>query len=126
MIAIAGGVDMLGHAGERSYEVSWQTIAESDPDIVLAMPCGYYEPEIKIQLATVEFPAEWHSLRAVRAGSVFAMDASSYFSRPGPRIAEGVEVLAELFRGFERQRGGKTVSSVKPAHARLGSRRASS
>ena len=126
MISIAGGMDVLGRAGIPSYEVTWQAIAESDPDLVLAMPCGYYEPEIKKQLATVEFPAEWHSLRAVRNGNVFAMDASSYFSRPGPRIAEGVEVLAKLFRQFEQQRTSKTVASVKSSRRKLGAHLAGS
>ena len=105
MIALAGGIDVLGRVGERSYETDWDTIAASDADLVLAMPCGYYEPEIKKQLATVEFPRKWYSLRAVREGKVFAMDASRYFSRPGPRIAEGVEVLAKLFHEFQTTTG---------------------
>jgi iron complex transport system substrate-binding protein len=119
MIALAGGVDVLGRAGERSYEQDWETIAASDPDLVLAMPCGYYEPEIKKQLAMVKFPRQWYSLRAVREGKVFAMDASSYFSRPGPRIAEGVEVLAKLFYEFRQRHSGKSALSVKPMGAQL-------
>ena len=126
MIAIAGGIDVLGRAGERSFEVTWQSIAESDPDLILAMPCGYYEPEIKTQLATAEFPAEWHSLRAVRNGNVFAMDANSYFSRPGPRIAEGVEVLANLFLRFDLRRENKTVSSVNAEQVKQSARLAGS
>ena len=116
MVAIAGGIDVLGRAGEPSYEVSWQAIAESDPDLILAMPCGYYEPQIKEQLASMEFPPEWHALRAVRNGNVFAMDASSYFSRPGPRIAEGVEVLAELFRRTARRRSGNVGRVLLAGH----------
>jgi iron complex transport system substrate-binding protein len=119
MIEIAGGVNVLGRAGVPSYEVTWQTIAESDPDIILAMPCGYYEPEIKKQLAAAKFPAGWYSMRAVREGNVFAMDASSYFSRPGPRIAEGVEVLAKLFQQFHKRRP-KAVANFK-ADARASS-----
>jgi iron complex transport system substrate-binding protein len=126
MIAIAGGIAVLGRAGERSYETDWQSIAASDPDLVLAMPCGYFEQEIKRQLATVAFPPEWHSLRAVREGRVFAMDASRYFSRPGPRIAEGVEVLAKLFQQFERRQSGKAASSVKPVRPGLSASRATS
>ncbi|HEY1265433.1 MAG TPA: cobalamin-binding protein [Terriglobales bacterium] len=97
MVEIAGGVDVLGRAGEPSFEISWQTVAESDPDIILAMPCGYYAKEIEHQLHTLEFPPEWHALRAVRSGNVFAMDANSHFSRPGPRLAAGTRVLNQLF-----------------------------
>jgi iron complex transport system substrate-binding protein len=125
MIAIAGGIDVLGRAGEPSYELSWRAIAESDPDLILAMPCGYYEPEIKKQLATTKFPAEWYAMRAVREGNVFAMDASSYFSRPGPRIAEGIQILAKLFHRVEQRGSSKSVVSVKQPGMR-GARRASS
>jgi iron complex transport system substrate-binding protein len=122
MVAIARGVEVLGRAGEPSYEISWQDIIENDPDLILAMPCGYYQAQIEAQLASFEFPAEWHSLRAVKNGNVFAMDASSYFSRPGPRIAEGVEVLARLFQQFEKRLTSKSVVSV--TSAKIGARRA--
>jgi iron complex transport system substrate-binding protein len=116
MVEIAGGVDVLGRAGEPSYEVSWQAIAESDPDLILAMPCGYYESQIKEQLATIQFPEEWYSLPAVRNRNVFAMDANSYFSRPGPRLADGVEVLAELFQRSYRRRAGKIGRVLLAGH----------
>lgn len=116
MVAIAGGIDVLGRLGEPSYEMTWQAVAESDPDLILAMPCGYYAPQIKEQLATIEFPQEWHSLRAVRNGNVFAMEANSYFSRPGPRIADGVEVLAELFQRVARRQSGRVGRVLLAGH----------
>lgn len=97
MVKLAGGVDVLGHAGEPGYEVDWNSIVSSDPDIILAMPCGYHRHEVQNELATIAFPPPWHSLRAVRQGNVFAMDASSHFSRPGPRIANGVVEMTRLF-----------------------------
>ncbi len=116
MVSIAGGIEVLGRAGEPSYEVSWQQIAESDPDLILAMPCGYYEPQIKEQLASFEFPPEWYSLRAVKNGNVFAMDASSYFSRPGPRIADGVVALAELFQRVSRSQPSRVGRTLVAGH----------
>jgi len=106
MVALAGGIDILGRRGEPGYEVDWGTIVSSDPDLVLAIPCGYHEQEVETELQKVPFPPEWHLLRAVRNKNVFAMDASSYFSRPGPRIADGIGVLAKLFEGI-RQRERK-------------------
>jgi iron complex transport system substrate-binding protein len=102
MVKLAGGIDVLGHAGEPGYELDWNSIVSSDPDIILATPCGYHRHEVQNELATIAFPPPWHSLRAVRQGNVFAMDASSHFSRPGPRIADGVAEMAELFAGFKR------------------------
>ena len=102
MVKLAGGIDVLGPAGEPGYEVDWKTIVASDPDIILAMPCGYHRHEVEKELATVTFPPEWHSLRAVQERKMFAMDASSYFSRPGPRIADGIGEMAQLFSSLKR------------------------
>jgi iron complex transport system substrate-binding protein len=102
MVALAGGVDVLGKVGEHGHEVDWQTITASGPDLILAMPCGFHTHEVEAELKKIPFPPEWHALRAVRTNRVFAVDASSYFSRPGPRIAEGVAVLADLFRRIQK------------------------
>jgi iron complex transport system substrate-binding protein len=102
MVKLAGGIDVLGPAGRFGYEVEWKTIVSSDPDIILAMPCGYHRHEVEKELATIAFPPEWHSLRAVREKRVFAMDSSSHFSRPGPRIADGIIEMADLFAGSKR------------------------
>ncbi len=115
MVALAGGVDVLGKPGEPGYEVSWQTVLESDPDMILAMPCGYHAAEVEEELRKVPFPPEWHALRAVREGHVVAMDASSYFSRPGPRIGEGIQVMAELFRHHKGAQSARSeVAGAEP------------
>jgi len=111
MVELAGGIDVLGRAGEPGVEVSWDAIEESDPDIVLAMPCGYHREEIEAELRVVPFPEVWYSLRAVQNGRVFAMDASSHFSRPGPRIADGVVALAEIFHEQAPAHPKKSVSA---------------
>jgi len=97
MVAMAGGDDTFGRVGEHSSQLDWQAIEAEDPDLILAMPCGFHLREVENELKRVEFPEEWFELRAVREGKVFPVDASSYFSRPGPRIVEGIVQLAEIF-----------------------------
>jgi iron complex transport system substrate-binding protein len=113
MVELAGGIDVLGRAGEPGVEVSWKAIEKSDPDIILAMPCGYHREEIEAELKVVPFPEVWYSLRAVQNGRVFAMDASSHFSRPGPRIADGVVALVEIFRERTHVHSKKSVSAER-------------
>jgi len=112
MVELAGGIDVLGRAGERGYETGWTTIAASDPDVILVMPCGYHQTEVEAEMQRIQFPAEWHSLRAVRTGNVFAINASSYFSRPGPRIADGILIMSQLFERISWKRAKKSVSGV--------------
>ena len=113
MVVLAGGVDVLGRPGEPGVRVSWEEIAGSDPDLILAMPCGYHRDKVEAELKVVPFPAVWHSLRAVRNGNVYAMDASSHFSRPGPRLAEGVMAMAELIYRNEPALSRKAASAEK-------------
>jgi iron complex transport system substrate-binding protein len=118
MVMRAGGIDVLGKPAYPGVPVSWDAIVASDPDIILAMPCGYHRAEVQKELDATPFPAEWHSLRAVRNGNVFAVDASSHFSRPGPRIAEGIAELAERFARWGDTRPRKTAGVVKPTAGR--------
>jgi iron complex transport system substrate-binding protein len=121
MVALAGGTDVLGHAGEPGVPVSWDAIVASDPDIVLAMPCGYHRDEVKKELKDTPFPQAWFSLRAVREGRVFAMDSSSHFSRPGPRVVEGILELADLFGRYKRE-PRKRAGREAPPHAKAQAR----
>ena len=91
LIAYAGGEDVLGFAGEPSEQRTWDEVIASQPDIVVVMPCGY-DAEIAYR------EAEMHrgELAAVGAGEVVAVNASAYFSRPGPRIVDGLELLAHI------------------------------
>jgi iron complex transport system substrate-binding protein len=91
LISYAGGEDMLGFAGESSEEQSWETIAAVRPDIVIVMPCGY-----DAEIAHREAEMHRDELVAVGAGEVVAVDAAAYFSRPGPRLIEGLETLAHV------------------------------
>ena len=91
MIEIAGGEDVLGVAGEKSRAAGWDEIAASCPDVVVAMPCGWDAPKARLEV-------ELHSseIAAAGAGAIWAVDAAASFSRPGPRLVEGTELLAHL------------------------------
>ncbi len=91
LIEFAGGKDVLGFPGEPSEERAWREVEAAQPDIVIVMPCGY-DAEIAYR------EAEMHrdQLAAVGAGEVVAVDAASYFSRPGPRIVDGLELMAHI------------------------------
>ena len=91
MIEIAGGEDVLGVGGEKSRAAGWDEIAASRPDVVVAMPCGWDAPKARLEV-------ELHSseIAAAGAGAIWAVDAAASFSRPGPRLVEGTELLAHL------------------------------
>jgi len=97
MVAKAGGLDVLGRAGEPSFRVAEDQLAASGAEIVVVMPCGFSVKRIVTEYSSASFPDGYLSLSAVREQRVFAVDANGYFSRPGPRLAEGVAVLAHLF-----------------------------
>jgi iron complex transport system substrate-binding protein len=99
----AGGWDLLGREGERSLETSWEAVREVDPEQLFLMPCGFDAPTTAAEWARVRKPDWFGELRAARHGELFALDGSSYFSRPGPRVVDGIALLAELFdpRAFE-------------------------
>ena len=99
----AGGWDVLGADGDRSVETTWDAVAETDPELLILMPCGFHLAETVDEWARAPRPAWYADLPAVRRGQVFAVDGSSYFSRPGPRVIEGIELLAEILDpdGFE-------------------------
>jgi iron complex transport system substrate-binding protein len=91
MISIAGGDDVAGPPGLKSPEVRWGELSGLSPDVVVSMPCGWYVEDARAQ--TIE---HWDEIEALGAGRVFAVDAASSFSRPGPRLVDGVELLGHL------------------------------
>ena len=96
-IGRAGGWELLGAAGERSAQTTWDAVAEVDPEMLLLMPCGFHLPETLDAWEKTRRPPGYDDLAAVRRGRVFALDGSAYFSRPGPRVIDGIELLAEIF-----------------------------
>jgi iron complex transport system substrate-binding protein len=96
MVEIAGGIDSLGQKGGESVRITWEAVLEWSPEILFIMPCGLNLDEVVAQTAQLANYPGWFELPAVRNNRVFAMDANSYFARPGPRVVEGTELLAHL------------------------------
>jgi iron complex transport system substrate-binding protein len=96
-VEIAGGICLLGEAGEKSVTTTYEAIYESKPDVIVLIPCGYYTSDILRQLENTVFPSNWCEIPAIANGEVWALDATSYFSRPAPRVVDGTEILAKIF-----------------------------
>ncbi len=88
MIDIAGGIDPNGRAGEESVRLTWDMVAEADPEMVIVAPCGYGIEQASNTARDIPYAGK---------ARVIAVDANAYFARPGPRVAEGIELLAHLF-----------------------------
>jgi iron complex transport system substrate-binding protein len=97
MIELAGGEDLFGAKGTPSFRITLDELVDAAPEILLIAPCGYSAEQARNEVRTMTFPQEWHAIPAVRNGRVYALEASSYFSRPGPRLVTGIEALAKLF-----------------------------
>ena len=96
-VEFAGGNCILGEAGKKSATTTYQAIYESKPEKIVLVPCGYYTEDILRQMENTFFPENWRELPAIENGEVWALDASSYFSRPAPRVVDGAEILAKIF-----------------------------
>ena len=96
MIAMAGGRDLFGEPGEPSRALPWSVVRTADPDFIVLMPCGFDARETIRRFGELRPGPDWDELRAVRASNVYAVDATSYFSRPGPRLVDGVRILASI------------------------------
>jgi iron complex transport system substrate-binding protein len=95
-VALAGGHDPLGRPGRPSVAVRPEEVAEADPDVLLLMPCGWTAAETLAALDRDRFHERYGGMRAVREGRVIALDGGAHFSRPGPRLVEGVEALVPV------------------------------
>ena len=118
MVRIAGGVDVLGREGAPSPRVEWPDVISARPEIVILMSCGYsLERNINVWHST-KLPPSWGAIPAVRNDRVYAVDANAYFSRPGPRLSEGVALLAALLHptrvGTDLARQAGSVRQVRP------------
>jgi iron complex transport system substrate-binding protein len=96
LVAIAGGVNLFGEAGKHSPWMTWEELVTKDPDIVFVSPCGFDIARTLEEMHLLSTRPEWKQLRAVRGDRVFVADGNQYFNRPGPRLAESLEILAEI------------------------------
>ncbi len=96
MVEIAGGVDALSREGADSVRIPWDDVLEWAPEVLIITPCGFNLAKVIEQSRHLADYSGWSELPAVREGRVYAVDANSYFARPGPRVVEGTELLAHL------------------------------
>jgi iron complex transport system substrate-binding protein len=104
MVERAGGVDVLGHRGKPSFRVDWETALAARPEVIVIMPCGYSLAAAEAEFRNLPLPRGWNDLPAVRDGRVFVVEASGYFSRPGPRLFAGLAVLAGAIHAGKQNR----------------------
>ncbi len=96
LIEMAGGENLFGVAGEHSPWINWDQLVDADPDVILVAPCGFDIDRTRKDVASVADKPEWRGLRAVRGGNVYLGDGHQYFNRPGPRLVESLEIIAEI------------------------------
>jgi iron complex transport system substrate-binding protein len=96
LVEAAGGVSVIGEAGKHSPFITWDALGLKDPDVIIVSPCGFDIARSLQELPTLEAQRGWKRLRAVREGRVSVVDGNAYFHRPGPRLVESLEILAEI------------------------------
>jgi iron complex transport system substrate-binding protein len=96
MVELAGGHDVLGRKGQPSAKIHWKQVVVLAPDIIVLMPCGFDIQRTAKEATILEQLDGWHDLPAVKAGRVFAVNGHAFFSRPGPRLVDGLELLAHI------------------------------
>lgn len=108
LVALAGGDNLFGAAGRHSPWMEWQQLEAADPDVILVLPCGFDIARSVQEMTALTARPGWRRLRAVRDDRVFVVDGNQYFNRPGPRLVESLEILAELLhpRDFAARHAG--------------------
>ncbi|NIP37677.1 MAG: cobalamin-binding protein [Candidatus Dadabacteria bacterium] len=96
MVELAGGEPILGKKAEPSFKVSWEDVLQCLPRYTIVMPCGYDIDKSLNEMDSLLSVEQWHKLPSTRKGHAYIVDANSYFSRPGPRIVTGIEILAHI------------------------------
>lgn len=120
MVELAGGVNCFGDKETGSFPLEWEAVVESRPEVIVLMPCGFEVPRAMEDIPLLTAKEGWESLPAVRDGRVFAIDASNYTSRSGPRLVTGLEILAEmihpeLFSGMVPEAGARRIYTAGSA-----------
>jgi iron complex transport system substrate-binding protein len=98
LVEMAGGVNLFGAAGKHSPWMTWEELVASDPDIIIAMPCGFDEARTRAEMYWITERPEYAGLKAARTGQVHPVDGNQYFNRPGPRVVESLEILTRILK----------------------------
>lgn len=96
LVEMAGGANLFGEAGRHSPWMSWEELVEADPEVVMLMPCGFDMERTEREVYWLTRRPEWPRLSAVSNGAVYLADGNQYFNRPGPRVVESLQILAEI------------------------------
>jgi iron complex transport system substrate-binding protein len=114
LVELAGGRNLVGEPGKHSPWLDWEVLRKLDPEIIVAMPCGFDLKRTRAEMAALAQLPGWDSLRAVKKRRVFLADGSRFFNRPGPRIVESLEILAEICHPDRFNFGHRGVGWEKP------------
>ena len=96
LVELAGGIALFGKAGEHSPWLFWDDLWAADPDVIVVMPCGFDIERSQQEMPALTAQPGWKTLRAIREGQVYLTDGNQYFNRPGPRLVDSLEILAEI------------------------------
>jgi len=97
IVEVAGGVDVFGKVRKPSFRIALQDVVAAQPEVLVIAPCGYDADQARAEYRSLTFPRDWEQMPAVRNNQIFYVDANAYFSRPGPRLVTGIEILAKFF-----------------------------
>ena len=113
LVTLAGGFDPLGRKGEPSFKIEWQSVLDAKPDVILLMPCGFDVRRAVKESTPLRNLNGWNDLPAVKTGNVYALNGSAYFSRPGPRLVNGLEILARIIRPEQAEWSAAPTEAAK-------------
>ena len=126
LVTLAGGENLLSNEGEHSPVVPWEDLRRADPSVIVSMPCGFDLSRTREETAALTRLPGWDRLAAVQGGRVYVTDGHQFFNRPGPRLVESLEIMAEILHPERvRLRPSRAallepVASVTPDRDRLG------
>ena len=98
LISLAGAQSLLSNPGQNSQKITWSDLQQADPDFIVIAPCGFNLERIKQEVQLLQASPNWATLKAVKENRVFIADGNAYFNRPGPRIIDSAEILAEIMQ----------------------------
>lgn len=96
LVTLAGGYDVFGKPGAHAPWIEWDALRQTDPDVIIFMPCGFGLDRCRREAELTARLPGWQDLQAVKSGRVYVTDGNSYFNRPGPRLADSLEIIAEI------------------------------
>jgi iron complex transport system substrate-binding protein len=113
LVEMAGGVNLFGEAGKHSPWMTWEALVAKDPDVLFVSPCGFDIAHTVTEMRWLRDKIEWDQLNAVQAGRVYVADGNQYFHRPGPRLMESLEILAEMLHPNEFRFGHEGAGWIR-------------